>query len=223
MNTTSAIGAIFDWDGVIIDSSAAHEQSWYLLAAAEKRVLPPGHFKAGFGRKNQFIIPNILQWATDPAEIERIGRRKEEFYREILQTTGIQALPGVRALLAGLRAAGVPCVVGSSTPRRNIDHVMTLAQLHGFFADIVSAEDVAHGKPNPEVFLKAAAKINCAPARCVVFEDAFVGLEAARAGGFKSIGVGTTNSVESLQGKCDRVVYRLDELDAADVTALISS
>jgi len=221
MPIASEIGAIFDWDGVIIDSSAAHERSWDLLAAEEKRALPPGHFKAGFGRKNQFIIPNILRWATDPVEIERIGRRKEELYREILQTTGIQALPGVRELLEGLRAAGVPCVVGSSTPRLNIEHVMTLAKLHGFFADIVSAEDVAHGKPNPEVFLKAAAKINRAPAKCVVFEDAFVGLEAARAGGFKSIGVGTTNSVESLRGKCDRVVYRLDELKTTDVVSLI--
>jgi HAD superfamily hydrolase (TIGR01509 family) len=220
---SSAIGAIFDWDGVIIDSSAAHEQSWDLLAAAEQRVLPPGHFKAGFGRKNQFIIPNILQWATDPAEIERLGRRKEELYREILKTTGIQALPGVRALLEGLRAAGVPCVVGSSTPRLNIAHVMTLAQLHGFFADIVSAEDVSHGKPHPEVFLKAAQKINRAPAQCVVFEDAFVGLEAARAGGFKSIGVGTTNPVESLRGKCDRAVERLDELTTQDVTDLFEN
>jgi HAD superfamily hydrolase (TIGR01509 family) len=219
--STSAIGAIFDWDGVIIDSSAAHEQSWDLLAAAEKRVLPPGHFKAGFGRKNQFIIPNILKWADDPAEIERIGRRKEEFYREILKTSGIQALPGVRALLEGLRAAAVPCVVGSSTPRLNIEHVMTLAGLHGFFVDIVSAEDVSHGKPNPEVFLKAAAKIHRTPAQCVVFEDAFVGLEAARAGGFKSIGVGTTNPVASLRGKCDWAVDRLTELDAAGVVTLV--
>jgi HAD superfamily hydrolase (TIGR01509 family) len=216
------IGAIFDWDGVIIDSSAAHEESWDLLAAEEKRALPPGHFKAGFGRKNQFIIPEILHWSRDPAEIERLGRRKEALYREILKTTGIQALPGVRELLEGLRAVGVPCVVGSSTPRLNIDHVMTLAKLHGFFADIVSAEDVSHGKPNPEVFLKAAAKINRAPARCVVFEDAFVGLEAARAGGFKSIGVGTTNPVATLRPHCDRAVHRLDEVTVAEVLALTS-
>jgi len=223
MPNSSAFGAIFDWDGVIVDSSASHEKSWDLLAADEKRVLPPGHFKAGFGRKNQFIIPNILNWAHDAAEIERIGRRKEELYREILKTSGIQALPGVRDLLEGLRAAGVPCVVGSSTPRLNIEHVMTLANLHGFFEGIVSAEDVSHGKPHPEVFLKAAAKINRAPAQCVVFEDAFVGLEAARAGGFKSIGVGTTNPVETLRGKCDRVVYRLDEISAKDILTLIAT
>jgi HAD superfamily hydrolase (TIGR01509 family) len=215
------IGAIFDWDGVIIDSSAAHEQSWDLLAAEEKLPLFPGHFKQGFGRKNQFIIPNILKWSQDPAEIARLGAKKETLYREILKTTGIQALPGVRTLLEGLKAAGVPCVVGSSTPRINIETVMDLANLRGFFADVVSAEDVTHGKPDPEVFLKAAGKIARAPGRSVVFEDAYVGLEAARAGGFKCIGVGTTHTVEELKEKCDLAVHRLDEITAQTVVGLV--
>jgi beta-phosphoglucomutase-like phosphatase (HAD superfamily) len=97
---------------------------------------------------------------------------------------------------------------------------MSLAGLHGFFADIVSAEDVSHGKPDPEVFLKAAQKINRSPKNCVVFEDAFVGLEAARAGGFKSIGVGTTNPVETLRAHCDRAVHRLTEISAEEVINL---
>jgi HAD superfamily hydrolase (TIGR01509 family) len=138
-----------------------------------------------------------------------------------LKKTGIEALPGVRALLEGLRALGVPCVVGSSTPRINIETVMDLAKLRGFFADVVSAEDVSRGKPDPEVFLKAAGKIARAPARSVVFEDAFVGLEAARAGGFKCIGVGTTNPVESLRGKCDLAVERLTEVRAEGLVGLV--
>ncbi len=221
MNKTSDAGAIFDWDGVIIDSSAAHEESWELLAREEKRILPPGHFKAGFGRKNQFIIPTILKWTDDPAEIARIGRRKEELYREIVRHSGIQALPGATALLQGLAAAGIPCVVGSSTPRENIEAILDLVGLRTNFVGIISAEDVSHGKPHPEVFLKAAAKINREPKNCVVFEDAFVGLEAARAGGFKSIGVGTTNPVESLRAHCDLAVHRLTEIGAGDVIALL--
>jgi HAD superfamily hydrolase (TIGR01509 family) len=214
-------GAIFDWDGVIIDSSAAHERSWDILAAEEKLPLFPGHFKMGFGRKNQFIIPNILKWSQDPTEIARLGARKEEIYRADLKRTGIEALPGVHALLEGLQKLGVPCVVGSSTPRINIETVMDLAHLRGLFADVVSAEDVSHGKPDPEVFLKAAGKIGRKPSRSVVFEDAYVGLEAARAGGFKSIGVGTTHSVEELRDKCDLAVHRLDEITAETVVGLV--
>src|ERR1700678_3234443 len=113
------MGAIFDWDGVIIDSSAAHEESWERLAREERRRLPPGHFKAGFGRKNEYIIPNILGWPGDPPEVRRLGRRKEQWYREVVRERGIDPLPGVREFLAALQAAAVPCAIGSSTEREN--------------------------------------------------------------------------------------------------------
>ena len=92
----STIGAIFDWDGVVIDSSAQHERSWELLAAEIGKALPPGHFKRGFGKKNQLIIPEILAWSDDPEEIERLGDRKEELYRELVGQGGMTVLPGAR-------------------------------------------------------------------------------------------------------------------------------
>src|SRR4029434_823236 len=70
-------GAIFDWDGVIIDSSSHHEESWERLARETRRALPPGHFKKGFGRKNEFIIPEILEWTREAAEIARLSLRNE--------------------------------------------------------------------------------------------------------------------------------------------------
>ena len=212
-------GAIFDWDGVIIDSSRCHEVSWDRLASEEKRVLPEGHFKAGFGRKNEYIIPNILGWTTDPAQIERLGLRKEELYRAVVAECGVTALPGTRLWLERLRDAGVPCVIGSSTHRANIDLTLSQIGLAPFFQAIVSAEDVTIGKPNPEVFLKAAAKIRREPSKCVVFEDAFAGLEAAAAGGMRRIAVATTHAPETLAGHADRVVRQLDELQPAELAA----
>jgi HAD superfamily hydrolase (TIGR01509 family) len=218
ISTTAAPwGAIFDWDGVIIDSSKCHEISWDRLAEEEKRILPLGHFKAGFGRKNEFIIPNILGWTTDTAEITRIGLRKEAIYRQVVEECGVIVLPGARVWLERLRDAGVPCVIGSSTHRANIELTLSQIGLAQFFQDMVTSEDVTHGKPHPEVFLKAAAKIERPPAQCVVFEDAFAGLEAARAGGMRCIGVATTHPAEALVPYADRVVVRLDELTAAQV------
>ena len=211
-DTPAAWGAIFDWDGVVIDSSRCHEESWERLAREEKRELPGGHFKAGFGRKNEVIIPEILGWTRDGAEIERMSLRKEELYRSVVRERGVEPLPGVRAWLERLCDASVPCVIGSSTHRANID-------LAPFFRDIVSAEDVKLGKPNPEVFLKAAARICRFPEKCVVFEDAFAGLQAARNGGMRCVAVATTNSAESLAGHADRVVLRLDEIQPAELTA----
>jgi len=204
--------AIFDWDGVIIDSSRQHEESWDRLALEVGKPLPEGHFKAGFGRKNEFIIPNILKWSDDPAEVRRISLRKEELYREIIIEKGLDPLPGVRAWLERLAAAGIPCAIGSSTHRKNIEVSLDILRLRNFFRDIVSAEDVSHGKPDPEVFLKAAGKLGTAPARCVVFEDAHVGIEAAHRAGMRVVAVATTNPIKDL-GNADMAVTRLDEID----------
>lgn len=211
-----AWGAIFDWDGVIIDSSRHHERSWELLAQEEGLPLPENHFKLGFGRKNQTIIPKIYRWATDPGEIERLGNRKEVIYRELMSADALEPLPGVRQWLEALRAAGVPCAIGSSTPRANLDAAMARLGIAPFFKAIVSAEDVTLGKPNPEVFLKAAARIERRPECCVVFEDAFFGIEAARAGGMRVIGIATTHPVEELT-RADRAVRSMAELSVDEL------
>jgi HAD superfamily hydrolase (TIGR01509 family) len=218
----SALGAIFDWDGVIIDSSRQHEESWERLAAEEGRTLPAGHFKEGFGKKNEWIIPNLLHWSNEPGEVHRLSLRKETLYRVIVLERGLEALPGVRDFLERLRVAGVPCCIGSSTHRENIAAIIHVLGFEDFFAGMVTAEDVTHGKPHPDVFLKAAAKIRRAPASCVVFEDAFAGLEAAHAGGMKAVAVATTHPAERLAGRAHRVVHRLDELTVADLAQLVS-
>ncbi len=214
------LGVIFDWDGVIIDSSRQHEASWERLAAEERCTLPPGHFTAGFGKKNEWIIPELLGWTREPAEIHRLSLRKEALYREIVVERGLEALPGVREFLVRLRDAGVPCCIGSSTHRENITTILGVLGFDGLFGGMVTAEDVRQGKPHPDVFLKAAAKIGRAPERCVVFEDAFAGIEAAQAGGMKVVGVATTHPAETLTGRVDRVVRRLDELSVEDLTDL---
>ena len=214
------LGVLFDWDGVIIDSSRQHEVSWERLATEENAILPADHFVRGFGRKNELIIPDILGWSQAPTEIHRLSLRKEALYREIVVEQGLEALPGVHPFLAHLKSAGIPSCVGSSTHRLNIDTILEVMGFSGLFDDIVTAEDVTVGKPHPDVFLKAAGKIDRAPEHCVVFEDALAGIEAGRAGGMKVIGVATTHDAPTLKPLVDRVVHRLDELSTADLLAL---
>lgn len=216
-------GIIFDWDGVVVDSSEAHERSWDLLAAAEGLKLPAGHFRKGFGMKNERIIPEILNWTTDSGEISRLGARKEELYRSVLRETGIRALPGVEVFLTRIEGAGIPFAVGSSTSRENIDTILDILGWRDRFRSIVSASDVQRGKPDPEVFLKAASLIARPAESCIVFEDAFVGLVAARAAKMRCIGVATTHSPEKLAVLSDRVVDTLDEVTLADIEALVGS
>jgi beta-phosphoglucomutase family hydrolase len=215
------LGAIFDWDGVIVDSSSHHEESWERLARETGFTLPEGHFKKGFGMKNEFIIPNLLNWSNRPEEIRELSLRKEELYREILLEWGIHPLPGVTEWLAELSERRIRCAIGSSTHRLNIDTILNVLGLKDCFETIVTAEDVSRGKPDPEVFLTAAARISINPSRCVVFEDALVGIEAAHRGGMKVVAVATTNRIEALKA-ADLAVYRLDELSVDQVAALVA-
>lgn len=217
--TIPSFGAIFDWDGVIIDSSKHHEKSWNLLAAESNRPLPEGFFKKSFGMKNLKIIPEILQWTQDPAEIKIISNRKEELYRELIRKDGIDALPGAHSWLQTLKDAQIPCVVGSSTDRANIELCLEVAHLQGFFHEIVSAEDVTQGKPHPDVFLKAAQKISKAASECIVFEDAPVGIEAARNAKIKVIALKTSNPPEALH-RADFLIQDLSEMNFEIISKL---
>ena len=149
--------AVFDWDGVVIDSSVAHERSWEALAKEENLPLPADHFKRGFGKRNELIIPDILNWTRDPAEVKRLSHRKEALYRDIARTGHVRLLPGVRELCGALKDLGIPCVIGTSTHKENLALSFELFGIGHFFAGAVASEDVTKGKPDPEVFLKACA------------------------------------------------------------------
>jgi len=213
--------AIFDWDGVILDSSKHHEESWERLAKEEGKILPEGHFLRGFGRRNVEIMRDLLEWSDDLEEIQRLSLRKEELYREVVEDWGIQSLPGVRTWLESLEEAGIPCAIGSSTEQKNVRLGLGLLGLESYFQAAVTAEHVQKGKPAPDVFLEAARRLEFAPQRCVVFEDAPSGVEAARAAGMRVVGVTTTHSGGHLEG-VDREVARLDELKTHELSEWFS-
>lgn len=183
-----------------------------MLAGEIGKPLPADHFKRGFGMKNQLIIPHILEWTEDLDEVHAYSLRKEELYREIIAEEGIQPLPGVVALLQVLSDHDVPCVVGSSTHRENIEAIFDAMDLRGYFRAVVTAEDVSLGKPDPEVFLKSAETIGVVPENCVVFEDALVGIQAGLASGAKVIAVATTHDISEL-GHASAAVDSLEEVD----------
>ena len=213
--------AIFDWDGVIIDSSRQHELSWQQIAQELQHELPPGFFKKSFGMKNEKIIPELLGWAHEAEAVGKIARRKEAIYRELIKKNGIDALPGVHDLLEQLRAAYIPCAIGSSSARENISCIIEVLGVAKYFNTIVCGEDVHHGKPDPEVFQIAGSRLGMTPDKCVVFEDAHVGLEAARRAGMKVVGVATTHPAETLQD-ADMVVHRLTEVTLEKLKGLFS-
>jgi HAD superfamily hydrolase (TIGR01509 family) len=174
-------------DGTLIDSEEYHWRAWRDTMAREGVPITHEHFLATFGQRNDAILPHWLGADAPAGRIQRVGDDKEALYRDLLRQGGIAPLPGAAEWVARLHAEGWAQAIASSAPRRNVETVLELLQLP--FEVIVSAEDVRHGKPDPEVFLAAASRLGVAPPRCVVVEDAAAGVEAARRGGMRSIGV----------------------------------
>ncbi|MEM9281722.1 MAG: HAD family phosphatase [Verrucomicrobiota bacterium] len=219
------LGVVFDLDGVLIDSHDQHERSWFALADEIGKPLTAEQFKRSFGMRNEMCIPDVFNWTSsdDHDQIRDLGDRKEELYRELLAIDGLEPLPGVLNLIQGLHEAGIPISLGSSTSRKNIEVCFSATGLENWFGPhFTGAEDVTRGKPHPDVFLKAASKINREPAACLVIEDAHVGIEAALAAGMKAIAVTTTHPRESfLEAGAALIVDSLEEVSAETIRGIL--
>ena len=182
-------GVLWDLDGTLVDSEEFHWLSWRDIMRAEGMELSYPQFLASFGQRNDRILTAWLGPEVDRVRMQRIGDDKEAEYRRLVETHGLQPLPGAREWLVKLRQAGWKQSIASSAPRLNAETMLRVLELTDYLDAIVAAEDVTMGKPDPQVFLTAAAKLGLSPARCVVVEDAAAGIEGARRGGMKSIGV----------------------------------
>lgn len=215
-------GVIFDWDGIVIDSSSAHARSWEILADEQKLLLPENYLKRSYGRRNEEIIPLVLNWSDDPEEIRKLAARKEEIFRKIIAEDGIEPTPGARRLLEDLKMRGIPCAIASSSPRENIEFALDIMDLRTAFAGIVTEENVSNAEPITDVFLQAAATIEHTPEETVIIEDSVSGIESGLADCFKVVAVATTNPKELLQRtNAHYVAERLIEVSVGLIEALV--
>ena len=216
-------GVIFDWDGVIVDSSDLHLKSWEALANELKLPLPNDHFEKGFGKRNETIIPQILGWSKDPAQINHWGKRKEEIYRELGNKDGIKLARGSKDFLKLTPSSIFRCSVGTSTERKNVELAISQHDLSKYFLGAACSEDVSRGKPDPEVFLEAAKILSITPKNCVVFEDSPHGIEAAKRAGMKTVALTTTHpSTTFMHLNPDLLVASLADLGVDQVEKLFS-
>ncbi len=180
---------LWDLDGTLVDSEEYHWRAWRDTMAAEKLPITREQFLATFGLRNDEILP---RWLGDGATLERmlgVARAKETLYRKLLREGGLQPLPGAAEWVHRLKSEGWRQAIASSAPRENVDVVLEVLGLASSFDASVAGEDVTAGKPDPQVFLTAATRVETPARRCIVVEDAPMGIEAARRAGMRSIGV----------------------------------
>ncbi len=184
--------AIFDLDGVIVDTAKYHYLAWKRLAAELGFFFSEEHNERLKGVSRMRSLEILLEVGgieKSPEEKEELAARKNEWYVEyITQMDESEILPGALAFLQEAKQAGVKIALGSAS--KNARLILDRLGLTDLFDCIVDGTVVSKAKPDPEVFSRAAEDLNIAPNKCVVFEDAFAGIEAGRRAGMYTIGVG---------------------------------
>lgn len=206
-----SFAVIFDMDGVIIDSNPFHKISLRQFCEKYGYRLSDGELiRKIYGRTNKEWIASLFG-ALTREELARYGEEKEALFREIYKKD-IQPLPGLPQFLRSLQEKNIPVAIGTSAPRSNVDFVLEHTGLEKYFPIILDESDVEHGKPNPEIYLKVAARLGFEPGQYIVFEDSLSGVESARRAGAKVVGVATTHSFEELR-HTDLVIQDFSELN----------
>ncbi|MDR1022945.1 MAG: beta-phosphoglucomutase family hydrolase [Prevotellaceae bacterium] len=194
----SNFGVIFDMDGTIINNMPYHMRAFRVFNERHSIKMGDEEFlKKTSGKTNDDIMRLLFGSSISAEEIAALSSEKESLYRELYRSH-IELSRGLDVLFGQLQARDIPMCVGSSAPDENIDLVLDGLNIRKYFKAVINASQVKKGKPNPEVFLKAAAAMHLAPAQCVVVEDAVIGVEAAHNAGMKVIAVAQIMSHEAL-------------------------
>jgi beta-phosphoglucomutase family hydrolase len=191
---------IFDMDGTIVDNMAYHTASWVEFFRRRGRDIDEHEFfLRTAGRQGHEIMREYIRADLSDAECTALNAEKEEVYRELYQPHR-KTVAGFDALVTEAKSAGIVLAVATSAPIENIVFTLDGLDIRRYFDAVVGAADVKRGKPEPDVFLKAAEACGTAPENCVVFEDAPLGVEAARRAGMPAVALTTTLPAEAFEG-----------------------
>lgn len=215
-------GAIFDMDGTLVANSPVHIRAFEIFC--DRYGVRDWKEKLGqaFGMGNDDILRLIMpQEVIREKGLAALADEKEAIYREIYAPE-IEPMPGLVALLGMLREAGIRCAVGSSGCRANVDFVLEKCGIESFFEAKINGDMVTRCKPDPEIYLAAAAALGLEPAECVVFEDAKAGIESAqRAGVGRIVALASTHDRRMLAAETAADIIIDDFSDITDLGAVL--
>ncbi len=211
-------GLLFDLDGVLVDTAVYHYQAWLRLAKTMGFEFTEKQNEELKGISRMDSLDKILGWGnvikTETEKLEWATLKNDWYVKMINKMTPAEVLPGVLAFLQSAKKAGYKMALGSAS--KNSAIILENTNIAHFFDAIVDGNSVSKSKPDPEVFLKGAKLLNILPAECVVFEDAAAGIEAAKRGGMKAIGIGD----DIVLSQADKVISGLDKLTLEDLQEL---
>jgi HAD superfamily hydrolase (TIGR01509 family) len=180
---------IFDNDGLTLDTEHTWTRAESTLYARYGTEFTLDHKREMLGTSGARSARAMERHLGQPGRGRELAVELHELVHFELDGRGVEPMPGVRELLAALRACGVPVGLATNSSRAFATRALRSAGLERSFDAVVSAEEVEHPKPAPDVYLEAAARLGAAPADCVALEDSETGVAAARAAGMTVVGV----------------------------------
>lgn len=219
MKTKMAI--LLDMDGVVVDNIQYHREAWKQFCKKYAFAFSDELF-ANFinGRVSKDIMEYFFGQALTQAEIDRYTEEKESIYRALYRPY-LQPTKGLMAFLQALQQQGVRFGLGSSAPDENVNFILDGLGIRPYLDAIVNASMVSKGKPDPEIYLKAADQLEVNPSNCIVIEDALSGIKAGKNAGMKVIGMATTHGREALK-QADLVVPDFTPLNFSTLQSLLN-
>lgn len=220
--TATARALIFDMDGTIVDNMDFHTQAWITFFARRGQVIEPdAFFRDTAGRQGKEILRHYLGEELGDEQLASLNHEKEELYRA-LYVPHRRTLPGFDAFIDAGTARGWKLAVATSASPGSTRFILDEMDLRPRFdAVVVGTVDVPRGKPHPDVFLKAAKRCQTMPAQCIVFEDAPLGVEAARRAGMRAVVLTTTLPAEAF-AEFDNVIAIVNDFTELDVETLLA-
>jgi beta-phosphoglucomutase len=189
---TNETGFIFDMDGTLVDNMGYHVQAWKDFFKEMGKDIPVMELIPRIaGKPSEEGIKLTLGSGIPKNEIKRYVDRKEDIYRQSYAKQ-LEPIPGLVDFLNNSQALNIAMAIATSAPRVNIDFTIDGLNIRKYFNIIVGSDGIRNGKPDPEIFLTAADKLNILPSKCIVFEDSLIGIEAACRAGMKVIVVTTS-------------------------------
>jgi len=207
---------IFDMDGVLIDNHAYHLAAWIEFCRRYDIVITPEEFKRKmFGGSNRNLMEKVFGRQLDDKELEIKADEKETIYRE-MHAPFITAINGVKEFILAARSAGYKTAVATAAPRENLHFTLDMTGMQGMFDVKLDDSHVVHGKPDPEIYYRAAELLGLKAENCIVFEDSLTGIQAAQSAGMRVIGIATSLSPEELSHTW-KVIHDFSELTVNDL------
>lgn len=217
---TTVRAALFDMDGVLIDSLSQHRESWMRYCRKFNIQLSQRKFdREYFGHQGPEIISKVFGDGYTAEERQRMSKETDEIFQDLVRQ-GVTPVAGVKKFVKNLKQLGIPMALATSGSSANTITVLEGLKLDGEFSAVLTEEDVTHGKPDPSVYLLAAGRLGIPIHECVVFEDTPVGILAAKSAGAFCVAL-TTTTYKSRLTMADAIISDFEAFQWSDISALL--